>query len=126
MGFTRNRVILAKTGDYTITTDDEGALFTNRGASGAVNFTTPTAPPRGFWFEVHCVAAQNVTVTAGTADTMILFNDATADSIAWSTAGEIIGSGARFTWDGTGWITQQYPASTSAAQTVATVTIVTA
>ena len=94
---TETRVIKAKTADYTILeSGDEGALFTTRGASGAVVFTLPTATtPVGWWCEVYVGAAQTVTVTAGTADTLTASNDLTADSIAWSTASEKVGNSAR-------------------------------
>ena len=127
MSNTNTRVITAKTADYTVSQNtDEGALLTNRGASGAVTFTLPAAPPAGWWCDVAVVADQTVTVASGTADTLIVFNDATADSIAWATAGQKIGNGASFIFDGTGWITQQFPSTTGGAQTAATVTIVTA
>lgn len=122
------RVILAKTADYSLAAaGDCGTIFTNRGAGGAVNFTLPTttAAGAGWWCEIFNVAAQNVTITAGTADTMIVFNDATADSLAYSTSGQIIGSGARVVHDGTGWLVFLHPATTGGAQTTATATIAT-
>lgn len=100
--------IKAKTADYTIVTgtDASGTVFTNRGAAGAVIFTLP-APAQaiaGVFYEFLAVAAQNVTVKTATVDTLITFNDLTADSITLSTAGEIIGGAIRLICDGTSWI----------------------
>lgn len=115
----------AKTGDYTILVGDCGVIFTNRGAAGAVNFTLPTTSgiATGWHCWIYVVADQNVTITAPTADTMVGFNDQGLDSLAWSTAGQRVGSGAHCVWDGTGWLTMLMPGSTSGAQTVATVTL---
>lgn len=82
--------VVAKTSDYTVTAADNGTLFTNGGASGAVVFTLPTIA-KGLRYRFFVEADQNVTVTAGTADTLVVFNDAAADSIAFSTSSEKIG-----------------------------------
>lgn len=121
-------VVTAKTGNYTLDASfDCGGTFTNRGAGGSVTFTLPTAAQitSGWYADFFCVAAQTVIVAAGTVDTMIVFGDATADSISWATGGQIIGSGCRVVYDGTGWLTFLYPGTTSGAQTAATVTIAT-
>jgi hypothetical protein len=117
--------ILAKTGNYTVTGGDGSALITNRGASGAVTITLPaqTAVPAGFWVDVFCVAAQNLTVATATTDTLVVDGDAAADSISWETSSHQIGNGARFVADGTGWLCILSPAATST--TIATQTIVT-
>lgn len=101
------RDIEAKTAAYKILPEDVGVLFTNRGASGAVTLTLPDTSDieTGWYCDVFVVADQTVTVAAATADTMVVFNDAAADSIAFSTSNEKIGGGARFVWDGTGWLT---------------------
>lgn len=92
------RKIAAKTAAYYIKPEDEGTLFTNAGASGAVTFTLPPRAdiPDGWSCQVFTVAGQNVTVAADVADTLVTFNDAAADSITWSTAGDLIGNGAEF------------------------------
>jgi hypothetical protein len=81
---------VAKAADYTVTAADNGTLFTTRGAAGAVNFTLP-AIDRGLRYRFFNEAGQNMTITAATADTMVVFNDLAADSIAFSTASELIG-----------------------------------
>jgi hypothetical protein len=116
------RLVIAKTADYTLTADDGGTIFTTRGAGGNVNFTLPatTGLSSGWNAEFFSVAAGTMTVTAGTADTMVAFNDATADSVAFSTASEIIGNGIRVVWDGTGWLTFVALGAESSTPTVAT------
>jgi len=100
--------VKAKTADYTIVSADDpsGTVFTNRGASGAVVFTLP-APSQaleGVFYDFVGVAGHHITVKTATADTLIAYNDATADSIATSTAGELIGVAMRAVCDGTSWI----------------------
>jgi len=87
--------VVAKTGaTYTVLDTDHGTLFTNEGNSGNINFTLPATAdlPTGWFVEFFSVAAGTLTVTAGTADTLVVFNDASADSIAFSTTSEIIGA----------------------------------
>jgi len=122
------QVVSAKTADYTILANDGGALFTNRGAGGAVNFTLPTvaAVGSGWWVDIHVVADQTVTVTAGTADTLVVFNDAAADSIAFAGASQKIGNGVRVICDGTGWLLRYNVAPLADGLSVAATTIVTA
>ena len=83
-----------KTAAYTMVRDDIGTVFTNFGASGAVTFTTPkfTEVFDGWTCKVFVAADQTVTVTLGDADTGVTFNDAAADSVAFSTASKKLGS----------------------------------
>lgn len=82
---------LTKTADYTVLRTDAGTFFNTVGATAAVNFTLPaiSTGPWQFWFMAG--AAQNMTVTSATADTILTFNDLAADSVAFSTSNEIIG-----------------------------------
>lgn len=100
--------VAAKTGNYTILRSDPcGTLFTNRGAAGAVVFTLPApgAVPSGTYYDFAAViATQTLTVATATADTLITFNDLTADSVGIATANEIIGGAMRFVTDGTSWV----------------------
>lgn len=84
------KTVVAKTADYTVTAADNDTIFTTRGAGAAVNFTLPTLA-RGLHFQFVNEADQNLTVTAAAADTMVVFNDLAADSIAFSTTSEKIG-----------------------------------
>jgi hypothetical protein len=91
----KNRVV-AKTANYQISAavDPLGTIFTNHGATGAVTFTLPQPNQAliGGWYRFIGVADQNITVAAPTNDTLIGLNDAAADSIAFSTAGQKIGA----------------------------------
>lgn len=86
-----------KTGSYTVVAADSGTLFTNAGAVGAVTFTLPAiASAAGLVFEFLVVAGQNVTVASAEGTNVVTFNNAAASSIAFSTAGQLIGGRARF------------------------------
>ncbi len=92
---------VTKTADYTVKSTESGTFFNTVGATAAVNFTLPaiSTGPWMFWFLAG--AAQTLTVTAATADTMLTFNDLAADSVAFSTSGEIIGGMLWAICDGT-------------------------
>lgn len=85
--------VVAKTASYTVLEADQGTLFTTEGAGGAVTFTLPATAdlPAGWFVEFLNCADQNMIVAAGTADTMVVFNDIAADSIAFSTTSEKAG-----------------------------------
>tara|TARA_R110000751_G_scaffold130619_1_gene232575 strand:+ start:2892 stop:3719 length:828 start_codon:yes stop_codon:yes gene_type:complete len=114
------RNVVAKTADYSVVAADHDTLFTNRAASGAVNFTLPAVALKGLSFSFYCVADQNLTVTGGTADTLITANDAAADSVAWSTSTEKIGGGFTVYGDGTSWLVVSQSPQTGHTVTVAT------
>lgn len=105
--------IKAKTADFTITAAESGTLFTNRGAAGTVIGTLPATPYKGLRYGFYTVAGQILRVTAGTADTLIAVNDATADSAGFETASLLIGNFIEVIGDGTGWMTIMHPAQTS-------------
>jgi hypothetical protein len=96
--------ISVKTASYTITPDDFGTVFTTRGA-GAVTFTLPSAGAsnKGEWVLFINLADANMTV-AGTAGGLVIFNDLTANSIAFEQAAEHIGGAFLAISDGTSWI----------------------
>jgi hypothetical protein len=118
------RNIVAKTADYTVLSSDHGVLFTNRGAAGAVNFTLPATAYKGMRFGFFVVADQTLTVTSGTADTMVVYNDATADSVSFGSAGDKIGGMFEVVGDGTGWLVM--PRTYTDGTIAQTITIVTA
>lgn len=99
--------IAAKTADYTIlsASDPSGTVFTNRGASGAVVFTLPAPTPAlaGVVYEFLGIADQSFSFKTATADTLLVVNDAAADSLAVSTASHKIGAHMRTVCDGTAW-----------------------
>ena len=114
--------VVAKTADYTVTIADHDTVFTNRGAAGAVNFTLPVlataadkAKAKGCRYRFVCEADQTITITGGTADTLVVYNDAAADSVALSTASNKIGGAFEVfaNDDGSKWIVLFHPGQTS-------------
>ena len=96
--------VTAKTTSYTVLTSDFGSVFTTRGALAAVTFTLPAASGNsGAWVEFYNVADQDMIIT-GTDEELVVFNDATADAIQFSTASEQIGGAFRAICDSTSWI----------------------
>ncbi len=95
----RYQEFVAKTSNYTILAGDNGVTFTNRGAGGAVTLTLP-AVQAGLYYRAIVAAAQTLTVAAPTADTLLTYNDAAADSVASNT----LGAQMEFVCDGTAWI----------------------
>jgi hypothetical protein len=82
----------SKTADYTIVAADNMSVFDNTGAVGAVVFTLP-ALANGLKFGFRVVADQTVTVASAEGDNIVAFNDASADSLAFSTGGAKVGGG---------------------------------
>lgn len=83
-------IVEAKTASYTVVAADNNKIFTTQGAMGAVTFTLPTIA-RGLRFRFFNEADQNMIVESVVADTMVVFNDDAADSIAFQTTSEKIG-----------------------------------
>lgn len=80
----------SKTSNYTVVANDNFTLFDNVGATGAVTFTLP-ALAAGYLFGFRGQADQTITIASNEGDNMVAFNDASADSVAFSTSGEKIG-----------------------------------
>lgn len=83
---------ITKTTDYTVTTADNGALFTST-ASGALVFTLP-AVAKGLVFEFLNLVNQNMTITA-TAAVIVALNSAGSTNVAFSTSSQKIGARIR-------------------------------
>jgi len=101
------RIVSAKTASYQIKEIDLGTIFTNRGATGAVTLTLPktTTLPVGWNCSFMGVADQNLVIASyGSSDDIVAHNDAAADTLTFSTAADLIGSGGSLVWDGTGWL----------------------
>jgi len=90
-----------KVAAYTVLAGDTGAIFTNYGATTAVTFTLPAIADGPWEFEFVALEDVAITVVAAAVDTLITFNDAAADSVALSTASEIIGGGVCVRCNGT-------------------------
>ena len=112
---------VAKTANYTITKLENGTLFTNTGAEAAVVFTLPALSPF-LYFRFMVTADQSVTVSSAAGDDMVVFNDATADSVAFSTSSEKIGGSLLIFSNsaGTKWYVNQVSAGSAHTLTVAT------
>lgn len=98
------RTVTAKTADYAVVAADSGTVFVTTGAAGAVNFTLPSVATAGLEFTFVNTVDQNMVITATAADTMVLVNDAAADSVTFSTASEKIGASVTCISDGTNWL----------------------
>jgi len=90
-----------KTAAYTVTAKETGTWFLTTGATAAVTFTLPPISDGPFIFFFVAVADFAMTVTAQTADTLLTFNDAAADSVAFGQASEIMGGFVIVGCDGT-------------------------
>src|ERR1041385_2458237 len=101
-------LVKAKTASYTVTVQESGVLFTNRGATAAITFTLPDTSvgnvPIGFEVNFFGVSATGFTVTCNPSDKIVTKNDANADSITCTTTSLMIGAAVRLIWDGTGWL----------------------
>ena len=93
------------TSSFVLTKEDVCGIHTTRGASGAVTFTLPavTADITGAWVKFINAVDQNMIVAAGTADTLVVVNDLTADSLAAQTSSQKIGAVIECYCDGTAW-----------------------
>ena len=110
----------SKTTSYTVVANDNYSLFDNVGAGGAVTFTLP-AIANGYLFGFRVQADQTITVASNEGDNMIVLNDASADSVAFSTGSQKIG-GMVVVYtnpDATKWIVENRSAGTNTI-TVAT------
>lgn len=88
----------AKTAAYSILGSDNGTVFTNRAAAGSVTLTLP-APFANAHYVLIVHAAQTFVLAADAVDTLVAYNDATADSMSSNTVGARIE-----VWsDGTSW-----------------------
>jgi hypothetical protein len=112
----------AKTASYTITTNDFGKMFTNRGDTDAITFTLPavSTAPAGVIVWFYQIADFNMAI-AGTAGELVTHNDAAANSVTYSTAGDLIGTCIAAVSDGTSWlIMHMNDSSTAVTETVGT------
>ena len=96
--------VKAKTASYTVTPADFGTVLTTRGAGGAITFTLPAASAvnKGEWVLFVNVANQNL-IVAGADEELVVFNDLTADAIAFQQANEKIGGAFLGISDGSSW-----------------------
>jgi hypothetical protein len=115
-----NTKMEAKTAAYQVTKEDSGTIFHTTGATAAVTFTLPPITDGPFWFLFICGADIGMTVAAKVADTAVTFNDLNADSVAFSTASEMIGAQIEVYCDGTTLFVLPRLASEAQTVTIAT------
>ena len=84
-------IMEVKTASFTATAADSGKIFLIVGATAAVTVTLPAIDTGPFKFEIVHLSDVDLTVASAAADTLITFNDLTADSVAFSTSSEKIG-----------------------------------
>jgi len=109
--------IIPKSASYTVTADESGCIFTNRGGTVAITFTLPavTGLPIGTNYTFYGVSATGYTVASnGSLDNIVVQNDATADTITFTTTSRIIGTACRVIWDGTAWLSFIFAGGTAA------------
>jgi hypothetical protein len=83
------RRVKAVTTATTLTAKDNGTRIVSNGA-GALIHTLPTLAV-GLFFEFLNIADQTMTITSAAGDDIVANNDASADSVAGSTASNLIG-----------------------------------
>lgn len=95
--------VVAKVAAYTCLVKESGTFFTTEGATAAVTFTLPAVASSEkvcYWF----YSAEDFAMTiAAPANKMVAGNNATATSIAFDQATQIIGTGAMVVCDGSLW-----------------------
>lgn len=113
--------VSAKTAAYTVLASESGTFFSTEGATAAVTFTlpAPTAVSAGTFYFFYNAEDIDMTVASGTADLMVAFNDVAADSVAFSTTSEKVGSGLLVVGDGAKWFALVMLGAETATPTVA-------
>ena len=95
------RQVIVKTAAYTVLPADAGKLLIANHATVAVTFTLPAvAACKGLTFYFANIGAAGMAITGGTADKMVVTNDAAADTVTYSTANQIIGAACMVWGDG--------------------------
>ena len=98
----------SKTANYSMSIpNDNYCQFDNAGATGAVTLTLPPVQ-NGLAVGVRVVANQNLAVTSNEGGNVIAFNNAAANTLTFSTGGQLIGGGLTLYSNaaGTAWFAQ--------------------
>lgn len=104
----------------TLKARDSGTIYHNVGLTASHTLTLPAISDGPFYFKIVQGAGYSIVVTAATADTIITFNDAAADSVTFSTSSEIIGGHYEVLCDGTSLFVLPILASEAQTVTIAT------
>jgi len=105
IGFQQNqRKVMAKTAAYTITPEDNGAIITNKGATGSVTLTGPSGTvPVGFNFHM-AVMADQAFVFDPKPDTASVYVAGAAQTAGKYISVTDIADFVELVWDGTDWL----------------------
>jgi hypothetical protein len=97
-------VIMWKGTSYTVLAADTGKIISTTSANAAVVYTLPVKAS-GLNYKFFNVANQNMTIqlASGSVNEVVAYNDAAADSIAFSTSGRKIGAAVELICDGKVW-----------------------
>lgn len=96
--------VMAKTAAYTLTLEDNGAIITNKGASGSVTVTAPTSVvPVGYHVFLAAMADQAL-VFDPKPDTAKVYIKGAAQTAGYYFSVTDIGDFAQLVWDGTDWL----------------------
>jgi hypothetical protein len=82
--------VVAKTTNYEVKAADNNLVFTNQGAGQNIIFTLPTIA-KGLRYRFFVETGYNLTIASAVPNTLVTFNDATASTIAFDQANELIG-----------------------------------
>lgn len=102
-GYIPGQVVSTVTADKTVSEAEAGQMFVAAG-TGTLTFTLPTTPKRSLEYSFFNSVDQNMVITCATTDTLVVLNDAAADSITLGTASEKIGGSFRVIGTGTKWL----------------------
>lgn len=80
-----------KTAAYTVKANETGTWFLTTGGTTDLTFTLPAISDGPYIFFFVNVVDFELLVASAAADTLVTFNDAQADSVAFTTASEQIG-----------------------------------
>jgi hypothetical protein len=80
-----------KTVNYQVTVADNNTLFDNTGAAGSVTFTLPPIA-NGLHYGFRGMVAQNLVITSSEGGNIVALNNASANTLTLSTAGQQIGA----------------------------------
>jgi hypothetical protein len=100
-----DKLVQAKTANYTLTALDDGNYFETTGNGGAITFTLPALANVGPGWRASFfnTVGQNMTVTApAPGGSLVAFNNNAATSVSLQTGGNLIGSGFRITVNAAG------------------------
>ncbi len=106
LGEHRLKATVAKVGAYTCVESDSGTNFTTEGTAATVTFTLPAVTLTGWhaWFWNSGTPEQEMGVVSAETGNIVAANNAVADSVTFTTAGEQIGQSMWMVSTGSKWL----------------------